>query len=181
MKRLLLLLLACVALGLVVAGCGDDDDDDSGGGGGASTEQPADQGGGGGSGGGGGAAEVGMQNIQFDPGDVTIKAGETVTWTNDEGVAHDVDKTSGPGPQFSSGPEGGMMEGDTFEHTFNQARDLRVRLPRARAGDGRHHRSHRVGGGGSAAPQAEAAQQEQRRLADPAALGQQPELSGRVV
>ena len=62
-----------------------------------------------------------MQNIQFDPGDVTIKAGETVTWTNDEGVAHDVDKTSGPGPQFSSGPEGGMMEGDTFEHTFDQA------------------------------------------------------------
>ena len=121
MKRLLLLLLACIALGLVVAGCGDDDDDDSGGGGGASTEQPSDQGGGGGSGGGGGgAAEVGMQNIQFDPGDVTIKAGETVTWTNDEGVAHDVDKTSGPGPQFSSGPEGGMMEGDTFEHTFNQ-------------------------------------------------------------
>ncbi len=120
MKRLLLLLLACIALGLVVAGCGDDDDDDSGGGGGASTEQPADQGGGG-AGGGGGAAEVGMQNIQFDPGDVTIKAGETVTWTNDEGVAHDVDKTSGPGPQFSSGPEGGMMEGDTFEHTFNQA------------------------------------------------------------
>ena len=62
-----------------------------------------------------------MQNIQFDPSDVTIKAGETVTWTNDEGVAHDVDKTSGPGPQFSSGPEGGMMEGDKFAQTFDQA------------------------------------------------------------
>ena len=70
--------------------------------------------------GGGGGAEIGMMNIQFDPPDVTIKAGETVTWTNDEGVAHDVDKTSGPGPQFNSGPEGGMMEGDTFEHTFDQ-------------------------------------------------------------
>ena len=116
MKRLLLLLLACVALGLVVAGCGDDDDDDSGGGGGgANTEQPADQGGGG-----GGGAEVGMSNIQFDPAEVTIKAGETVTWTNEEGVPHDVDKTSGPGPQFSSGPEGGMMEGDTFAQTFDQ-------------------------------------------------------------
>jgi plastocyanin len=117
MKRLMLLLLACLALGLVVAGCGDDDDDDSGGGGGANTEQSANQGGGSG---GGGGAEIGMQNIQFDPADVTIKPGETVTWTNDEGVAHDVEKTSGPGPKFSSGPEGGMMEGDTFAHTFDQ-------------------------------------------------------------
>jgi plastocyanin len=120
MKRLLVLLIACMALALVAAGCGDDDDDSGnggGGGGGGNAEQPADTGGGGG----GGGAEVGMMNIQFEPGDVTIKAGETVTWTNDEGVAHDVDKTSGPGAQFSSGPEGGMMEGDTFEHTFDQA------------------------------------------------------------
>jgi plastocyanin len=114
MKRLLVLLIACMALALVAAGCGDDDDDSgNGGGGGADTEQPAD-------GGGGGGAEVSMQNIQFDPADVTIKAGETVTWTNDEGVPHDVDKTSGPGPQFSSGPEGGMMEGDSFAQTFDQ-------------------------------------------------------------
>ena len=123
MKRLLVLLIACMALALVAAGCGDDDDDSGdGGGGGANTEQPADTGGGdtGGGGGGGGGAEVGMQNIQFDPSDVTIKAGATVTWTNDEGVPHDVEKTSGPGPQFSSGPEGGMMEGDTFAHTFDQ-------------------------------------------------------------
>ena len=120
MKRLLVLLIACMALALVVAGCGDDDDDSgNGGGGGGNSEQPADTGGGGG--GGGGGAEVSMQNIQFDPSDVTIKAGETVTWTNDEGVAHDVDKTSGPGPQFSSGPEGGMMEGDKFEQSFDQA------------------------------------------------------------
>jgi amicyanin len=118
MKRLLVLLMACLALGLLVAGCGDDDDDSgNGGGGGANTEQPADEGGGGG---GAGGTEVGMQNVQFDPADVTIKAGETVTWTNDEGVPHDVEKTSGPGGTFSSGPEGGMMEGDTFSHTFDQ-------------------------------------------------------------
>jgi plastocyanin len=122
MKRLLVLLIACMALALVAAGCGDDDDDSgNGGGGGANTEQPADEGGGAsGGGGGGGGAEVGMRNIQFDPADVTIKAGETVTWTNNEGVPHDVDKTGGPGPQFSSGPEGGMMEGDSFEHTFDR-------------------------------------------------------------
>jgi plastocyanin len=123
MKRLLVLLLACLALGLVVAGCGDDDDDDSGNGGGANTEQPADQGGGNSGGaeaGGGGGAEVAMRNIQFDPSDTTIKVGETVTWTNEEGVPHDVDKTGGPGPQFSSGPEGGMMEGDTFAQAFDR-------------------------------------------------------------
>ena len=116
MKRLLVLLMACLALGLVAAGCGDDDDDSgNGGGGGANTEQPADEGGGG-----GGGAEVGMENVQFDPADVTIKAGETVTWTNNEGVAHDVEKTGGPGPSFSSGPEGGMKEGDSFAQTFDQ-------------------------------------------------------------
>jgi plastocyanin len=120
MKRLLILLMACMALGLVVAGCGDDDDDDSGNGGGANTEQPADEGGGGGSSGGGDGTEVGMANVQFDPADVTIKAGETVTWTNNEGVPHDVEKTSGPGPSFSSGPEGGMMEGDSFAQSFDQ-------------------------------------------------------------
>jgi plastocyanin len=108
--------IACVALGLVVAGCGGDDDDEGngggGGGGGAANqeEQPAESGGG---------AQVGMQNVQFEPADVTINAGETVTWTNDEGVPHDVDG-SGPGGDFSSGPEGGMMEGDNFKFTFEE-------------------------------------------------------------
>jgi plastocyanin len=118
MRKWLPLLIACLALGLVVAGCGGDDDDEgNGGGGGAATqeEQPAETGGGGG----GGGAQVGMQNIKFEPADVTINAGETVTWTNDEGVPHDVDG-SGPGGDFSSGPEGGMMEGDTYKFTFEE-------------------------------------------------------------
>jgi plastocyanin len=119
MKKWLAILLACMALGLVVAGCGDDDDDGgSGNGGGANTEEPADEGGGGG---GAGGNAIGMQNIQFDPAETTVSAGDTVTWTNDEAVPHDVQKTGGPGPEFSSGPEGGMNEGDTFEHTFEEA------------------------------------------------------------
>jgi plastocyanin len=114
MRKWLALVLACLALGLVVAGCGDDDDDDGGGGGngGATTQEES-------GGGGGGGAQVGMQNIQFDPAKVTINAGETVTWTNDEAVAHDVDG-SGPGGDFSSGPEGGMNEGDEFAFTFDE-------------------------------------------------------------
>ena len=109
MKKLLALLLACLALGLVA--CGGDDDDDGGGGGGgggASTQEEP-------SGGGGGGVQVGMQNIQFDPKDVTVKPGETITFTNDESIPHDVHKQSGPGGDFSSGPDGGMNQGDTFE------------------------------------------------------------------
>jgi plastocyanin len=107
MREILALMLACLALGLVACG-GDDDDDDGGGGGGASTtEQP--------SGGGGGGAEVSLKDIQFSPKDLTVDAGETITFTNDESVPHDVHKTSGPGDDFASGPDGGMQEGDTFE------------------------------------------------------------------
>ena len=109
MTKVLALILACLALGLVACG-GDDDDGGSGGGGGASTqEQPAD------TGGGGGGAQVSMKNIQFDPKDLTVKPGETITFTNDESIPHDVHKTSGPGGDFSSGDDGGMQQGDTFE------------------------------------------------------------------
>src|SRR5688572_30195875 len=97
MTRLLALLLACMALALVAAGCGDDDDDDGGGGGAATTEEPADTGGddgGGGDdddgGGGGGGTEVSMADIAFDPAEVTVSAGDTVTWTNNDSVGHDV-------------------------------------------------------------------------------------------
>jgi plastocyanin len=119
MTRWLALLLACTALALVGAGCGDDDDDDGGGGGAATTEQPADGGGGddgGGGGGGGGGTEVSMADIAFDPAEVTVSAGDTVTWTNDDSVGHDVTADS-----FSSGEPGAMASGDTFEHTFEEA------------------------------------------------------------
>jgi plastocyanin len=116
MKKWPAMLLTLLALALVVPACGGDDDDEgSGNGGGANTEQPAD------GGGGGAGTEVSMQNIQFDPAELSIAPGDTVTWVNDEGVPHDVQKTGGPGPEFSSGPEGGMSEGDTFEHTFEDA------------------------------------------------------------
>jgi plastocyanin len=114
MARWLALVLACMALGLVAAGCGgDDDDDDGGGGGAATTEEPA---GGGGDGGGGGGAEVSMEGIAFEPADVTVAVGDTVTWTNNDSVPHDVTADS-----FSSGEPGGMSGGDTFEHTFDEA------------------------------------------------------------
>jgi plastocyanin len=111
MRKLLALMLACLALGLVA--CGGDDDDDGGGGGASTTEQPS-------GGGGGGGATVSLKDIQFEPKDLTVNAGETITFTNDESIPHDVHKTSGPGEDFASGPSGGMQEGDTFELTLDE-------------------------------------------------------------
>jgi plastocyanin len=123
MNKLLALLLACLAIGLVA--CGGDDDESGGGGeaGGAPTaeETEGDGGAGGGEAGGGGDAEVSMENIQFDPNDVTVSAGDTITFVNNESVPHDVHKSSGPGEDFASGPSGGMQEGDTFELTLDVA------------------------------------------------------------
>ncbi|HKP20685.1 MAG TPA: plastocyanin/azurin family copper-binding protein [Thermoleophilaceae bacterium] len=109
MTKLIALILACLALGL--AACGGDDDSGGGSGGGGSSSGESN--GGGASAGGG--ASVGMKDIQFDPKDITVKAGETITFTNEESVPHDVHKESGPGGDFSSGPDGGMQQGDTFE------------------------------------------------------------------
>jgi plastocyanin len=119
MTRWLAMLLACLALGLMVAACGDDDDDGGGGDGAATTEQPAGGGGdddGGGGGGAGGGTEVSMEGIAFEPAEVTVAVGDSVTWTNNDSVAHDVTADS-----FSSGEAGGMAGGDTFEHTFEEA------------------------------------------------------------
>jgi amicyanin len=112
-KRWLALLLGCLALALVAAGCGGDDDDNGGGGGGGGgggqQEAPAATSGG---------AQVSMKDIKFNPSTVKVKVGDTVTWTNDDSVGHDVTKKSGPGPKFSSGPSGGMQKGDTFQQKF---------------------------------------------------------------
>jgi plastocyanin len=111
MKRWLALLLACVAL--VAVGCGGDDDDDGNGGGGGgggaaeTTEEPSAAGGG---------TEVSMKDIKFNPGSVTVNAGDTVTWVNDDSVGHDVTADG-----FKSGDPGAMQNGDTFEHTFDAA------------------------------------------------------------
>jgi plastocyanin len=108
MTKLLALTLACLALGLVACG-----GDDSGGGAdnGGDSQQPAASGG----------AEVKMENVQFTPSDVTVKAGQTITFTNTESIPHDVHKTSGPGGDFASGESGGMGQGDTFKLKLDQA------------------------------------------------------------
>jgi plastocyanin len=120
MKKLLVLLIACLAL--TVAACGDDDDDDGGGDGAATTTEqtdtgaapPADEGGGGG---GGEAVTVDIPAIEFDPAEVTVAAGTTITWTNSDDLPHTVTKEGGPGEDFDSGD---LAPGDEFEQTFTE-------------------------------------------------------------
>jgi len=56
---------------------------------------------------------VTIANFAFSPANVTIKAGDTVTWTNNDTVAHTVTGTG-----FDSGP---IPQGGTFQHTFDAA------------------------------------------------------------
>jgi plastocyanin len=42
-----------------------------------------------------GASEVSMKDLKFHPEQLKVKAGRTVTWTNDDDVDHNVTATSG--------------------------------------------------------------------------------------
>jgi plastocyanin len=113
MKKLLALLIACLAL--TVAACGDDDDDDGGGDGAATTTEQTDTGAAPPAGGGGGeAVTVDIPAISFDPAEVTVKAGTTITWTNSDDLPHTVTKDGGPGGDFDSG---NIEPGGEFELT----------------------------------------------------------------
>lgn len=65
--------------------------------------------------GGAGGGQVVMKGFAFAPADVTIKAGESVTWTNQDSAAHDVTADNG---EFKSG---NVASGATFSFTFAKA------------------------------------------------------------
>lgn len=114
MFRKLPVVLAVGALA-AFAGCGDDDSD-------TSSAAPAT----------GGTAEttpdaaapaaeaapgaVVMKGIRFMPGDITVSVGDTVTWTNEDPVDHDV--VDEAGGKFKSEL---FSEGETFEYTAEEA------------------------------------------------------------
>jgi plastocyanin len=122
MNRWLALLLACLALGLVVAGCGDDEEENGGGNEAAETQQDTgagtDTGTGTAGGGGGDATEISIGDNFFEPQSASVRAGTTITWTNDGQVAHTVTKTEGPGEQFDSGS---VEPGGDFETEVTEA------------------------------------------------------------
>ncbi len=55
---------------------------------------------------------VRIKNIQFVPKTVTVKVGQKLTWTNEDGIAHNVTATDGA--DFKSD---NLSKGDTFTFT----------------------------------------------------------------
>ena len=99
MRRFLLIPLTAVTL--AVAGCGEDSTDTASTASEAppaaaapSTSTPAAE---------GEATEIGMKGLQFEPKDVTVKVGTTITWKNNEDIPHNV-----------VAEEGADFESDTF-------------------------------------------------------------------
>tara|TARA_B100001029_G_scaffold14478_1_gene9710 strand:+ start:1450 stop:3606 length:2157 start_codon:yes stop_codon:yes gene_type:complete len=56
-------------------------------------------------------------DMKFNPDDLTINVGDTITWTNDDNMAHTATSTSGP-VSFDSG---NIASGATWSFTFTQA------------------------------------------------------------
>lgn len=63
-----------------------------------------------------GANEVFMQGMAFTPSVITVSAGTTITWTNNDGVIHNV--TSNTAGLFSSGS---LSPNGTYSHLFSTA------------------------------------------------------------
>ena len=113
MKRLYSV-AACLALGgALVAGCGGSSSSSSKS---SSSDSPAATTPAAAAGGAGGTVAVSMKNIQFAPKSVTAKVGQTIKWTNDDSVDHNV--TAKSGATFKSS-------------TFGQGRPTRTRLTKA--------------------------------------------------
>jgi plastocyanin len=72
---------------------------------------------------GGSAAAITIQNFAFTPQTLTVKAGTTVTWTNNDSAPHTV--TSADGISTSANTtslfNGSVNAGATFSHTFTKA------------------------------------------------------------
>ncbi len=68
-------------------------------------------------GGSAGGVTIDMKNIKFVPEQATVKAGQTVTWTNSDAVAHTATKVDGPGDDFDSGT---ITAGKNYQHKFTE-------------------------------------------------------------
>lgn len=60
--------------------------------------------------------KVGINDMAFEFKEIKVKKGTTVTWTNNDGVPHNVVGENGTGPQSDT-----LDTGDTYSFTFNEA------------------------------------------------------------
>lgn len=67
------------------------------------------------------SSSVSINNMKFDASDITIKAGTTVTWTNNDSAPHTVTANDGT---FDSG---NMNYGAKFSYTFSKAGTYKYR------------------------------------------------------
>jgi plastocyanin len=58
--------------------------------------------------------KVSIQNFNFNPENITVKAGTTVTWTNDDSVTHHIKADD------SSFESKDLNNGDTYSFTFSK-------------------------------------------------------------
>jgi amicyanin len=118
MRRLLLPVLALIALAL--AGCGSSSSSSSSSAAPASSSTTAasstTSASGGASPSAGQAVHVSIKSLAFNPATVSAKVGQTVTWTNDDSPPHNV--TYVKGPKFDSSPT--MNPGATFHIKLTQ-------------------------------------------------------------
>ncbi len=71
----------------------------------------------------GGGESVTIADMAFSPAKLTVKAGTTVTWTNQDGVSHTVTSTDGPGTDAATTSlfdSGALSQGETFSFTFDK-------------------------------------------------------------
>lgn len=65
---------------------------------------------------------ISILNYAFDPANLTVKAGTTVTWVNNDSVPHKVVPVSGSSDAIASGfGSANLSQGDTYSFTFNSA------------------------------------------------------------
>lgn len=61
--------------------------------------------------------KVTIDDMAFNPARISVKKGTTVTWTNRDSVAHNVNETDG-----KAGPASSLLStGDSYSFTYNQA------------------------------------------------------------
>ena len=127
MKPWLLLAGVAVLAVLVLAACGG-----SSGGSGSSTPASSPTAASGGSSApassptsasGGGSSAVSIADFAFSPQTLTVPAGTTVTWTNNDGAPHTVTSTDGPSTSAQTTgvfDSGNLGSGQTFSFTFDK-------------------------------------------------------------
>jgi plastocyanin len=70
---------------------------------------------------------VNIAGLEFEPAEITVAVGDTITWEVTEAIGSPHSVTSGTpgdadaGEEFDSGPAGLADVGETFEHTFESA------------------------------------------------------------